>query len=94
MLSLVMPSDREHLRPSHNFESKTKTGADQEHAQGLSKGKTRTGRAVGEAEMQNIVAELTKLKRDLKQWRFDTERSTPRWLLCAALLCAALCMAK
>lgn len=69
---------------------KSKAGADEEPAQGLSKGKTRTRRAVGEAEMQNTVVELTQLKRDLKQWRLDTESSTSRLFFCAASLRAIL----
>ena len=81
---------QEPLQPT----GQSNSGADQERAQDLSKGKTRRWRAVGEAEMENIVAELTKLKRDLKQWRLDTEESMLRWLLFAALLHAALCMAK
>ena len=63
------------------LKGKSKSGADKEPAQGMSKGKTKMGRAVGVSEMQSIVVELTKLKRDLKQWRIDTERSMPRWLL-------------
>ena len=98
----VKPSQRQRRGKSNTLvlqeplqlKGNSKTGADLEAAQGRSKGMTRTRRTVGEAEMQNIVVELTMLKRDLKQWRLDTERSMPRQRLCVALLCAALCMRK
>lgn len=77
---------------SLQHKGKSKAGAEEEPAQDLSKGKTRTGRAVGEAEMQDTVAELTQLKRDLKKWRSGTESSTSRLFFCAALLCVVLCI--
>lgn len=67
-----------------------KAGGDEEPATGLDKGKTRTGRAVGEAEMQHTVAELTKLKRDLKLWRSETQSSTSLDVLRIALLCSII----
>ena len=68
----------------------SKVGEDEEPATGRGKGKTRTGRAVGEAEMQHTVAELTQLKRDLKQWRSETESGTSLDVLRSALMCCII----
>ena len=69
--------DRQPWQRKREGKTKRKRQADPEAAQGQSRGKTKTGRAVGATEMQHVVVELTNLKRDLKQWRSSTERSMP-----------------